>query len=283
MAGFGLPFLWIMLIDFINFRIRDEEDIKKITNMPIAGYVPHSRLKSTTVVFEEPHSIIAEAFRSLRSRMQFFIKEKKSPVILITSSMPAEGKTFTAINIASAYSLMGKKTVLVGFDLRKPKIYTDFGITNEQGVSTWLIGRDSLDQVIKATEHENLFLVSAGPVPPNPSELTSSAKTAELFSLLKERFDYIIIDSPPIGAVSDTFHLATLADICLLIVRQNQTIKHLLEGTVKDLQISNIQSISLVVNDIGIEGRGYGYGYGRKYGYGYGYGYGKVYGKDEKL
>lgn len=286
LAGIGLPFLWIMLADFINYKVRDEEDIKKITDLPIAGYVPHSLNKSAKVVFEEPQSIVAEAFRSLRSRMQFFTKEKKSPVILITSSMPAEGKTFTAINIASAYSLMGKKTVLVGFDLRKPRIYSDFGITNDKGVSTWLIGIDNLDEIIRTTIYENLFIISAGPVPPNPSELTSSPKTGELFNLLKERFDCIIIDSPPIGTVSDTFHLATLVDTCLLIVRQNQTLKHLLVGTVKDLQISDIQSVSLVVNDIGTEGRGYGYGgkygYGHGYGYGYGYGYGKVYGKEKK-
>ena len=219
LAGLGFPFLGIMLADFVNYKVRDEEDITKITDLPVAGYVPHSRLKTATVMFEDSHSNVAEAFRSLRSRMQFFTKDTRSPVILITSSMPAEGKTFTAINIASAYSLMGKKTVLVGFDLRRPKIYTDFGITNEQGVSTWLIGRDSLDDVIKPTAHENLSLIPAGPVPPNPSELTSSAKTSELFTLLRERFDYIIIDSPPIGAISDTFYLATLADTCLIIVR----------------------------------------------------------------
>ena len=279
-AGLGFPFLWIMLADFINYRVRDEEDIIKITDMPIAGHVPHCRLKSPTVVFEEPDSHVAEAFRSLRSRMQFFIKEKKSPIILITSSMPEEGKTFTAINLASAYSLMGKRTVLVGFDLRRPKIYTDFGITNDQGVSTWLIGRDSLDDIIKATNHENLSVIPAGPIPPNPSELTSSAKTDELFNLLKERFDYIIIDSSPIGSVSDTFHLATLADTCIIIVRQNKTLKDLLERTVNDLKISDIKSTSLVINDISFEGKGYGYG--GKYGYGYGYGYGNAYGKEKE-
>ena len=275
LAGFGLPFLWIMLADIFNFKVSDEEDITKITDMPVAGHLPHSRFKSSTVVFEEPHSHVAEAFRSLRSKMQFFIKDKKSPVILITSSMPAEGKTFTAMNLASAYSLMGKKTVLVGFDLRKPRIFDDFGISNDQGISTWLIGRDKLDDIIKPTTHDNLSIIPAGPIPPNPSELTSSSKTDELFNLLKERFDYIIIDSPPIGTVSDTFHLATLADTCLIIVRQNKTLKYLLEGTVKDLKISDIKSVSLVVNDIGSEGKGYGYG--GKYGYGYGYenGYGK--------
>ena len=277
-AGFGFPFLWIMLAETFNYKVRDEEDILKITDMPIAGHLPHSRFKTPTVVFEEPHSYVAEAFRSLRSRMQFFIKDKKSPVILITSSMPEEGKTFTAINLAAAYSLMGKKTVLVGFDLRRPKIYTDFGIGNDQGVSTWLIGRDKLEDVIKATTHENLSIIPAGPIPPNPSELTSSAKTDELFNLLKERFDYIIIDSPPIGTVSDTFYLAALADTCLIIVRLNKTSKDMIERTVNDLKISDIKSSSLVINDIGSEGKGYGYS--GKYGYGYGYGY--VYGKGKK-
>ena len=186
-AGFGFPFLWIMLADTFNYRVRDEEDIIKITDMPIAGHVPHSKFKSPNVVFEEPHSYVAEAFRSLRSRMQFFTKDKKSPVILITSSMPEEGKTFTAINLASVYSLMGKKTVLVGFDLRRPKIYTDFGISNDHGVSTWLIGRDNIDDVIKATSHENLSIIPAGPIPPNPSELTSSVKTDELLKFAESR------------------------------------------------------------------------------------------------
>jgi capsular exopolysaccharide synthesis family protein len=210
--------------------------------------------------------------------MQFFTKEIKSPVILITSSMPEEGKTFTSINLASVYSIMGKKTVLVGFDLRRPRIYTDFGIGNEQGVSTWLIGRDNLEDIIKTTTHENLSIIPAGPVPPNPSELTSSAKTDELLNLLKERFDCIIIDSPPIGTVSDTFYLAALADTCLIIVRLNKTTKEMIERTVNDLKISDIKSSSLVINDIGSEGRGYGYG-GK---YGYGYGYANVYGKGKK-
>ncbi len=157
---------------------------------------------------------------------------------------------------------MGKKTVLVGFDLRKPKIFDDFGISNDRGVSTWLIGRDSLEDIIKPTAHENLSIIPAGPVPPNPSELTSSVKTDELFTLLKNKFDFIIIDSPPIGSVSDTIHLTTLADTCLVIVRQNKSLKYLLERTIKDLQISDIKNVSPVVNDISLEKMGYGYGGG---------------------
>ena len=149
MAGFGIPLLWMWIADTFNNKVREDEDIMKITDIPIIGHIPHSLLKKNTVVLDEPGSPAAEAFRSMRSRMQFFTKEARAPVILITSSMPEEGKTFTAINLASVYSLIGKKTVLVGFDLRKPKIYNDFGFGNEKGVSTWLIGKDELKDVIK--------------------------------------------------------------------------------------------------------------------------------------
>jgi tyrosine-protein kinase Etk/Wzc len=147
--GIGFPFLWILVADAFNNKVREDEDIKKITDIPINGHLPHSKLKKNIIVLDEPDSPAAEAFRSLRSRMQFFTKEAKAPVILITSSMPEEGKTFTAINLASVYSLMGKKTVLVGFDLRKPKIFTDFGLDNDHGVSTWLIGKDGFEDIIK--------------------------------------------------------------------------------------------------------------------------------------
>jgi tyrosine-protein kinase Etk/Wzc len=267
MAGIGIPFYWIFIADYFSNKVRREEDIKKITDIPITGHIPHSVLKKNTVVLDEPGSPAAEAFRSLRSRMQFFTKEKKAPVILITSSMPDEGKTFAAINLASVYSLVGKKTVLVGFDLRKPKIYSDFGIGDEHGVSTWLIGKDGLQDIIKETPYENLSIIPAGPVPPNPSELTALEKTGELLRLLKEKYECIVIDSSPIGIVSDTFHLASLADTCILIVRQNKALKDLLESTVKELEISSIKSISLVVNDLGTDDKHFGYG--RRYGYGY--------------
>jgi capsular exopolysaccharide synthesis family protein len=263
-AGIGIPFLWISIADYLNNKVREDEDIKNIADVPITGHIPHSPLKKNTVVLEEPGSYTAEAFRSLRSRMQFFTKEAKAPVILITSTMPEEGKTFTVINLASVYSLIGKKTVIVGFDLRKPKIYSDFGLGNEQGVSTWLIGKDGLHDVIKETPYENLFIIPAGPVPPNPSELTALNKTEELLRLLKEMFECIIIDSSPIGTVSDTFHLASLADTVILIVRQNMTLKDLLDNTVKELKISDIKSISIVVNDLGPRYKPYG-----KYAYSY--------------
>ena len=267
LAGIGIPLLWIWITDTFDNKVRNDEDIKKISDMPITGHIPHSLLKKNKIVFDDASSITAEAFRSLRSRMQFFTKEAIAPVILITSSMPEEGKTFTAINLASAFSLIGKKTVLVGFDLRKPKIYTDFGLSNEKGVSTWLIGKDGLQDVIKETPYENLFIIPAGPVPPNPSELTALDRTDELIKLLKEKFECIIIDTSPIGTVSDASHLVILADTCLLIVRQNMTLKDILEHTANELRSSDIKSISLLVNDLGPEYELYGNS--RRYYYSY--------------
>jgi capsular exopolysaccharide synthesis family protein len=259
LAGTGLPFLWILVTEAFNNKVREDEDITRIIDIPIIGHVPHCKLKKNTILIDEPASQAAEAFRSLRSRMQFFTKEVKAPVILITSSMPKEGKTLTAINLAIGYSLLGKKTVLVDFDLRNPEIYSAFSLGNEKGVSTWLLGKDGLQDVIRETPYENLFIIPAGPVPPNPAELSALEKTDELFKLLKEKYECIIIDSSPIGIVSDAFNLAILADTCLIIVRQNMTLKDLLENTVKELRTSDIKSISLLVNDLGPEYNRYGY------------------------
>jgi capsular exopolysaccharide synthesis family protein len=263
-AGFGIPFLIIFLNFLFNKKLK-YEDISKMTDIPIVGNIPHNAEKTNTVVFDFPNSTLAEAYRSLRMRMQFFTKEAIAPVVLITSSTPEDGKTFTAINLASAYSLLGKKTILVGFDLRKPKIFQDFNLDNEKGVSTWLIGKDKLQDIIKETSFENLSVISAGPVPPNPSELTALEKSDELLRLLKERYDYILVDSSPIGIVSDTYHLASLADSCLLVVRPKKTLRDMLEKTINEIKISGLKGVSLVINDIQLNNKRYGYG--EKYGY----------------
>jgi len=260
LAGIGLPLIRILFIDIFNNKVNGDDDIKRIADIPIAVHIPHSMIKKNIVVFEEPDSPVAEAFRLLRSRMQFFTKEAISPIILITSTMPAEGKTFTAINLASAYSLIGKKTVIVGFDLRKPKIFNDFDIDNTHGISSWLIGKDKLEDIIKPTRFSNLSIISGGPIPPNPSELIASKKTEELLMLLKKKYEYIIIDSAPIGTVSDTFNISTFADACLLVVREKITLKYLLEDTVKELLTSDVKSLSVVMNDYGSEYNRFGYG-----------------------
>ena len=263
-AGFGLPFLVIFLYFLFDNRLK-YEDIKRLTQLPVLGNMPHNTEGTSRVVFENPNSALSEAYRLLRARMQFLTKEAASPVILITSSMPGEGKTFTTINLASVYSLLDKKTVIVGFDLRKPKIHQDFKLKNDKGVSTWLIGKDTLQDVIQETPYANLSVIASGPVPPNPSELTALGKTEELFKQLRERFDYIVVDSSPIGLVSDTYHLASMTDACLLVVRPRHSMKDMFERTLSEISERGIKGVSLVVNDIKSESKHYGYG--EKYGY----------------
>jgi tyrosine-protein kinase Etk/Wzc len=259
MTGIGIPFLWIVFAGSFNNKVREDVDIRNITEIPIIGHIPHSQIKKNTIMLDESESHTAEAFRSLRSRIQFLTKSAKTPVILITSTMPDEGKTFTAINLASAYSLTGKKTIILGFDLRKPKIYNDFGFGNDHGISTWLIGKDVLEDIIKETPYENLHAISSGPLPPNPSELIAMEKTAELIKTLKERYECIILDSSPIGSISDTFYLFSLVDTTVLIVRQNMTLLNILENSIKELKYSDIKSISIALNDLGPEYKRYSY------------------------
>ena len=161
--------------------------------------------------------------------------------------------------------MLDKKTVLVGFDLRKPKIFQDFSLKNDKGVSTWLIGQDSLEEIVQKTAFDNLFVISSGPIPPNPSELIAMDKTSDLIDSLKSKYDYIIIDSPPIGVVSDTFHLISKADSCLLVVRPGYTLKDVLERTLNEIHSNGARGVSLVVN--GMKSDYKRYAYGEKYGY----------------
>jgi len=262
--GFLIPLLAISLKLILNTKLRIE-DIKSLSKLPVIGVIPHNTGKSNTVVFQDTNSIISESFRLLRSRMQFFTKETVSPVVLVTSAMPGDGKTFASINLASVYSLLGKKTILVGFDLRNPKIFGDFQLNNEKGLSTWLIGRDKLQEIIQKTEYANLDVIPAGPVPPNPSELTALEKTKDLFVYLRKEYDYIIVDSSPMGLVSDTYHLASLADACLVVIRPGKTPREVFVQILNEMNINNTRGVSLVANDI--QSSRNRYGYGEKYGY----------------
>jgi len=260
-GGSGIPFLVIFLSFMLNKKLKEEE-ILEIKNVSVVGNIPHSTGKTNTIVLDNPTSGIAEAYRMLRSKLQFYTQESKASVTLITSSMPRDGKTYTAINLASVYSLLGKKTILVGFDLRKPKIFKDFNLHNDKGLSTWLIGLDKLEDIIQETIYENLSVIPAGPIPPNPSELTALEKTEELFQLLKKKYDYIIVDSSPIGFISDTVHIASQADVCLLVVRPGQTYRDMLDTTLNEMSANGLKRIGIVINDTKSDKKHYGDKYG---------------------
>ena len=251
----------------VKNKITSEEDLDFIVDIPIVAYFPHSRLGYNTIVLMEPDSRVSEAFRSLRTRMDYFTKDKKCPLITISSSMPGEGKTFAAINLASAYSLAGKKTLLVGFDLRRPTLNKSFEVQDADGITSYLIGRTTLDKIIYETNFDNLYIIPSGPVPPNPGELSSSDQLKEMVAELREKFDYIIVDSAPIGIVSDIYPLANMSDSLLMIVRNGHTKKNILTETLSEIRELGIQHLSLLVNDVKSRGSHYRYSYKYKYDY----------------
>ena len=263
----GLPTLIILLANVLQNKIATEDDLQFVDHLPITGHIPHSRLSYNTVVLTEPTSTIAESFRSLRTRLDFFTTDVSCPILVISSSMPGEGKSFASINLASAYSLAGKKTLLVGFDLRKPTVSKNFELKDDLGVTSYLIGKKKLDEVIHETDFENLYVLPSGPIPPNPGELASSAKAMEMFSILKKQFEFIIIDSAPIGVVSDIYPIAKEAETLLILVRHGHTKKNVLSATLAELQANHIQGLNLLLNDIKPKGGSYRYAYKYKYEY----------------
>lgn len=265
--GAILPLLVILLSNSLSNVISTEDDLRQITNMPVAGHIPHARLGYQTVVLGDPQSQVAEAFRSFRARIEFLIQDKKSPVILVSSSIPGEGKTFASVNIASAYSLNGHKTIILGFDLRLPAFSKEFGLDESRGISTYLIGKHTLSGVIQKTNYDNLHIIPAGPVPPNPFELINSPKTDKMIAELKKSYEYIIIDSAPIGTVSDGYKLAPLADTTILMIRNGKSLKRPLIATLEEMDAFNIKSKCLLINDIKANKNSYAAAY--KYTYSY--------------
>jgi len=262
-----IPTLVFWLGLSIKNKITSEEDLDFIVDIPIVAYFPHSRLGYNTIVLMEPDSRVSEAFRSLRTRMDYFTKDKKCPLITISSSMPGEGKTFAAINLASAYSLAGKKTLLVGFDLRRPTLNKSFEVQDVDGITSYLIGRTTLDKIIVETNFDNLYIIPSGPIPPNPGELSASEQLKDMVAELREKFDYIIVDSAPIGIVSDIYPLATMSDSLLMIVRNGHTKKNILAETLSEIRELGIQHLSILVNDVKSRGSHYRYSYKYKYDY----------------
>ena len=263
--GLFFPFVFIVIRDFMNNKISETKDVENISSLPIIGQVLRNRFKSNAIIQDYPKSPLADSFRAIRTNLRFFAKGKDKMVILITSSVSGEGKSFNSVNIASVYALLGKKTVLLGFDLRRPSLFKDFNLNNDKGISSFLIENVSVDEIIQKTEVNNLDLISAGPVPPNPVELIASEKTAELFKSLRERYDYIIIDSSPIGVVTDSFLLFTYADINIFTIRHNYTTRDAVKSNLKNIEMKGISNVSILINDVKLKKNGYGYAYQSNY------------------
>ncbi|MBT3174531.1 MAG: polysaccharide biosynthesis tyrosine autokinase, partial [Lentimicrobiaceae bacterium] len=260
--GLVIPVVYVLGKDYFNDSIIEKKDVESATSFPIIGQLLHSTKDSQLVVLDSPKSSVSEAFRSLRTNLQYLAKGKDKITIMVTADMVSAGKTYVSINMASIYAQYGKKTVLLGFDLRKPKIYQDFGLNNNVGLTTYLINKANLDDIIQSSgKNEHLDIIMSGPIPPNPAELIASDRNAELFRELRERYDYIIIDTPPVGLVTDAYLLMQHTDVNIFLVRQAVTHKKVFASIIKDIEDRGMK-MAIVINDIKLSGGGYGYGYG---------------------
>ncbi len=266
-SAFALGISIIIVKEMLTRSVQQRADIEKYVDFPFLGEVNYDNSKSAFAITEGKRSFIAEQFRQLRTSLGYLGIDEQHKKILITSSISGEGKSFIAINLGISLALMGKKVIMLELDLRKPKLSEQFNISRNVGLSTYLIGKASTDDLLKKTNFENLFLIPAGPIPPNPSELISNGKLKELFAFLEIKFDYILMDTAPVNPVTDAYILSPMADVTLFIVRHDFTPKLFLQKLAQQSKMNNLKNPALIYN--GIRGKGV-----QRYGYGYGYGYG---------
>jgi capsular exopolysaccharide synthesis family protein len=248
--GLGFPIGFIMLINFFDKRIRTQEEVEKGTRLPILGHIMHKSEASDLSVYTLPKSIIAESFRDLRTNLEFMLGASNEKVISIHSTTSGEGKSFSATNLATILAMNDKKVLLIGADLRKPKLHKIFNVSNHNGLSTCLIGYDTFEQVIVKTGIENLSLLPAGPIPPNPAEILSKPIMKTIIQRAKELFDFIIIDNAPVAMVTDGFIMGQHSDLNIFILRYGVSHKHHLEMINQISASKKVKNVGIVVNDI---------------------------------
>jgi len=239
-------------------------------NIPIySNEIPVSQL----VIDKEPKSVIAEAFRSVRSNLQFISNDENKKIIAITSTISGEGKTFCAINLAGIIALSGKKVVIIDLDMRRPKIHIGFGVKNTCGMSTLLINRNTIEECIYHSELENLDFITSGPIPPNPAELIISGELEKVIEKLKKSYDYIMIDNPPIGLVSDAMETLKKADYPIYVFKNEYSRKNFINNIDKLILENGIKKLSIILNAVDFKDKYYSYGYNYSYSYGQKNGY----------
>lgn len=287
--GIALPVAVIYIIELFKYKIEGRADVEKITSLPIIGDIPLSEdkpSKGAIVVHENQNDLMAETFRNIRTNVLYMMKHDEK-VILLTSTTTGEGKTFTASNLAASLALLGKKIVIVGLDIRKPGLNKAFLLSHkEQGISQFLADpehTDLMSLVQVSTINPHLYILPGGPIPPNPTELVARDSLPQAIGILKEHFDYVILDTAPIGMVTDTQLIARVAHVSIYVCRADYT--HKADYTlINELsEQKKLPNLCTVINGLDMKKKKYGYyygygkygkyyGYGKKYGYGYGYG-----------
>ncbi|WP_448789193.1 GumC family protein [Bacteroides graminisolvens] len=287
--GVVIPAGIIYVMDLLQFKIGTRHDVEKLTTMPILGEIPLQKEMDgnrTIVVRENENNMMAETFRSLRTNLQFMLSSEDHKVILFISTSPGEGKTFTSVNLAVSLALLGKKVVLLGLDIRKPRLAEHFGFSHKQeGITKYLSGgtNDVFSLLADSGVTDNLKVLPAGMVPPNPAELLASPRLEKAIEALKEKFDYVLLDTAPVALVTDTLIAGRVADLSVYVCRSEVTHKSDFELVNEIRKERKLPHMALVVNAVNLESKryGYGYGYGKygkygRYGKKYGYGYGET-------
>jgi tyrosine-protein kinase Etk/Wzc len=267
LIGVFIPLLITFIREYLNDKVRNKADISRATKTPIIGEISNSSLKETLVVNSTTRSLVAEQFRIIRTNLPFFVSKQNKYVILTTSSISGEGKSFISTNLASAMAIAGKKTVILEFDIRKPKILSGLNMSNGLGITNYVIGTATYESIIQAVpDVPNLFVVPCGTVPPNPSEVLLNDKLSEFIECIKNDFDVAVIDTAPIGLVSDALILSKHSDMTLFVVRQNHTLRKQLVNLDEMYRQERLPKMAIILNDVSNRG-GYG-GYSYTMGYG---------------
>jgi len=275
MSGLGIPLIIILLLDFFNDTIRSREEIERTTSIPIVGMIGHNLYDKEFAVTEHPRSAISESFRGLRTNLQYILREKEQNVIGVHSAIPGEGKSFISLNLACIMAMNSKKVLLVAVDMRKPRLNLIFGMDHRQdGLSTFLIGKNQFSEIVYPTLLENLSFVSSGPIPPNPAELLENGNFEQFIAEARVAFDFVILDNPPVSIITDGVISGRYSDTNLFLLRQGYSHKAQIKFIDQLAAKDTMQRICIVLNDF----EAASYRYGRKYGYNgrYGtYGYGE--------
>jgi len=262
LIGLVIPAGFVFIKDILNNKVQVRAEIEQKTSVPIVAEISQINTDNPVVIREGKRTAVAEQFRGLRTNLTFMGLTDKTNTILVTSSSSGEGKSFTAINLAISFTLIGKKVALLELDLRKPKVSKLLEIRNDVGISNYLVNQASINDIIKPTEIKDFFLLPSGIVPPNPAELLQKDRFRQLMAEVKERFDYVILDSAPIGPVADSFLLKDYADATVYIVRQNKTQRSYLKMIEEFNTKKNFKNLCLVFNGLRKRGLSYGsYGY----------------------
>lgn len=281
LIGLSIPAIILFLKDYFQTKITGMDDMADLKDINIIGdIIKVENLPDRDVIVVKPNdtSLVNEMFRTLRNNLLFMLSEKEQNVILVTSTVANEGKTFVAANLARSLSLMDKKTIIIGADIRKPKLARAVGVPKREiGLSSYLAGQiQDYNEIIEQVDN-NFYLLQSGPIPPNPNELLSKRRIGELLNELKKEFDYIVLDTAPVGVVSDTFMLAKYADACIYVIRENYSEKDTISFINNIVHDKRLRNVAVVLN-MAVTPKNQGrYKYGYKYSYRYRYGYAQGY------